>query len=263
MRRNFAIQPNRMKKIIPLIIGLLAINTAIYSQGMADSTKPAKQYKNVIRYNLSGPLMFGFEYIVFGYERVLKNGNSMSMNAGRAVLPKILDFSTDDANLTGTSNNNGINVSVDYRFYLKKENRYSSPRGVYIGPYYSYNRFERTAGWKLDNSNGTSTETSSVSKLGIHTVGMEVGYQFALGKRFTLDLVMVGPGWANYKLNTALASNLTPEQKEKLLNAVQQLIAQKFPGMDFVFSEGSIDSKGNFNTWSLGYRYIIHIGFRL
>jgi hypothetical protein len=207
--------------------------------------------------------MFGFNYLVFGYERVLKNGNSISMNAGRAVLPKILEFNTDDANLTGTRNNTGYNFSVDYRFYLKKENRYASPRGVYIGPYYSYNRFERTADWRLDNSTGTTNDATTATKLAVHTIGMEVGYQFALGKRFTLDLVMVGPGWANYKLNAGIASNLTPEQKEKLLNAVQQLLSQKFPGMDYVLSEANIDAKGNLNTWSLGYRYIIHIGFRL
>lgn len=207
--------------------------------------------------------MFGFNYLVFGYERVLKNGNSISMNAGRAVLPRIIDFSTDDANLTGTRENKGVNFSVDYRFYLKKENKYPSPRGVYIGPYYSYNKFERTADWRLDNSNGSTSNATAVTKLGIHTIGFEVGYQFALGKRFTLDLVMIGPGWANYKLNTGIASDLTPEQKEKLLNAAQQLLSQKFPGMDFVFSDASIDSNGNLNTWSGGYRYIIHIGFRL
>ena len=156
-----------------------------------------------------------------------------------------------------------VTIFQYYRFYLKKENKYPTPRGVYLGPYYSYNRFERTADWRLDNSSGTTTDASAATKLGIHTVGLEVGYQFALGKRFTLDLVMVGPGWANYKLNTALTSNLTAEQKEKLLSAVQQLLAQKFPGMDFVLSDATIDSKGNLNTWSIGYRYIIHIGFKL
>lgn len=252
-----------MKKAIGLLALLLAVHFISVGQVQNDSVSKPKQYKNVIRYNLSGPLMFGFNYLVFGYERVLKNGNSISVNGGRAVLPKILEFSSDDANLTGTRDNTGYNFSVDYRFYLKKENRYPSPRGVYIGPYYSYNQFKRTADWKLDNSNGTTTNASADTKLGIHTIGMEVGYQFALGKRFTLDLVMVGPGMANYKLNTALASSLTPEQKEKLLNAVQQLLTQKFPGMDFALSDASIDSRGRLNTWSIGYRYIIHVGFRL
>jgi len=252
-----------MKKAMGLLALLLAVHFISFGQTQNDSVPKTKQYKNVIRYNLSGPLMFGFNYLVFGYERVLKNGNSISMNAGRAVLPKILEFSSDDANLTGTRDNTGYNFSVDYRFYLKKENKYPTPRGVYLGPYYSYNRFERTADWRLDNSSGTTTDASAATKLGIHTVGLEVGYQFALGKRFTLDLVMVGPGWANYKLNTALTSNLSPEQKEKLLSAVQQLLAQKFPGMDFVLSDATIDSKGNLNTWSIGYRYIIHIGFKL
>ena len=37
----------------------------------------------------------------------------------------------------------GINLSVDYRFYLKNENRHGAPRGVYLAPYASYNSFIR------------------------------------------------------------------------------------------------------------------------
>jgi opacity protein-like surface antigen len=252
-----------MKTLRYILASLIVVAAGMpaFSQVAADSTKAPKQFKNVIRYNLSGPLLFGFDYIVFGYERVIKPNQTMSMNLGQAALPKILDFSTDDATLTGTSNNTGINFSLDYRFYLKKENKYGAPRGVYIGPFYSYNRFNRDSEWKLEESAGTST-ASAGTKIEIHTIGAEVGYQFALGKRFTIDLVMIGPGVANYKLNTALASNLTPEQKEKLLNAVKELITEKFPGMDYTLEDATIDSKGNFNIWNAGYRYIIHLGFR-
>ena len=46
---------------------------------------PAKNYKNIVRYNLSGALLFGFDrYVILGYERVVKKNQSFSINVGQA-----------------------------------------------------------------------------------------------------------------------------------------------------------------------------------
>lgn len=250
-----------LARMMVIFILAISVNLAQAQQANDSTAKPAKYYKNVVRYNLSGPLLFGFDYIVFGYERVINNRQTMSMNFGQASLPKVVDFTSGDAALTGNSNNTGYNFSLDYRFYLQKENKYKPPRGVYIGPYYSYNHFNRESEWKLSQSGG-STDANTTSTFSIHTIGAELGYQFVLGKRITLDFVLAGPGYANYKLNSVLTGDLTAEQKQKVLDAVQALLNEKFPGMDYVLSDASIDAKGNLNTWSLGYRYIIHVGFR-
>src|SRR3954471_16621462 len=111
-----------------------------YAQGPKDSSTIT--YKNVVRYNLSGALLFGFsKYIVLGYERVLSPKSSISVNFGTAALPKIISLVTDSFQTKKEGKRKGFNVSIDYRFYLSKETKFAAPHGVYIGPYYSYNHF--------------------------------------------------------------------------------------------------------------------------
>src|SRR5688572_13211362 len=95
---------------------------------------PKKTFKNVIRYNLSGGLLFGVDrYIVFGYERVIRPRQSISINAGKISLPELVSIDTDSFRLSKDAKSSGFNISVDYRFYLAKENKYAPPHGLYIG----------------------------------------------------------------------------------------------------------------------------------
>jgi len=232
-----------------------------YAQGPKDSS--VSTYKNVLRYNLSGALIFGFsKYIVVGYERVLSPNRTVSINFGTAALPRIISLVTDSFQTNNEGKRKGFNVSVDYRFYLAKENKFTAPRGLYIGPYYSYNHFENEKQWTHTNSRGTNQITTS-SNFNIHTFGFELGYQLMLWKRLSLDMVLVGPGLGFYRYKAAFSgtSNLSSTDKEQLLDALQQLLVQKFPGMNYVFSDKKIDGDGVLKTNSLGYRYIVHIGF--
>ena len=125
----------------------------------------SKQYKNVIRYNLSGALVFGIDkYIVLGYERILKPNQSFSVNFGKAALPKLVSIVTDSFTLSKDVKNTGFNFSVDYRFYLKKENKFPAPHGLYIGPYYSFNQFNRDNRLDVKNTSGATVLTTN-SKL--------------------------------------------------------------------------------------------------
>lgn len=226
----------------------------------ADSIKPRK---NIVRYNLTGALLFGIDkYIVLGYERVLSPRKSISINIGRASLPKLVSIETDSFQTKKEGERKGYNLSVDYRFYLGKENKFDAPHGLYIGPYYSYNHFEREQLWTYKR-NTTMADVSTSSDLNIHTFGFELGYQFILWKRFALDMIMIGPGlgFYDYKATFAGNSNLTAEQKEQLRDALQQMLTQKFPGMNYVFSDKTIDADGVLKTKNIGYRYIVHIGY--
>jgi len=226
-----------------------------------DST--TKTYKNIVRYNVTGALLFGIgKYIVVGYERMLSPRTSVSVNLGSAALPKVLAIETDSFQTRRESDRTGINASIDYRFYLEKENKFNAPHGLYIGPYYSYNRFEDDQQWMRHNSAG-SNEILSSSTFDIHTFGFELGYQLLLWRRFTLDMVMVGPGLGFYKYKASFTGNvnLSVANKEQLYEALKQRITQRFPGMNFVFSDKNFDADGVIKTSDVGYRYIIHIGF--
>jgi hypothetical protein len=232
-----------------------------FATAQIDSTVKKPQYKNIIRYNLSGGLLFGMDkYIVLGYERVLSPRRSISVNFGRASMPKLSEIITDSFDLRKDNRRTGYNVSVDYRFYLAKENKYAAPRGVYIGPYYSYNHFERENRWDFKSSSANSYITTN-SDFNIHTIGFELGYQFIFWKRLALDFVMVGPGLGFYKYKATFDGNIDAATKEQLVDALEQLLTQKFPGMNYVFSDEHINADGVMKTNALGYRYIMHIGF--
>ena len=242
------------------VLLFLLMSSVCVGQGV-DTTKNTRHYKNVIRYNLSSALIFGINrYVVFGYERVIRNNQSISINVGGVALPKLISINTDSFSLQKDNKNNGVNFSVDYRFYLGKENKYPAPHGVYIGPYYAYNKFTRDNQWLYTKGTGSSyVNTNSV--LNINTVGFEFGYQFILWKRLALDLVLVGPGYAIYRYKVKWDTNLSGQSKEQLLDAMQQLLTQKFPGMNYVFADKEFDANGAIRTNSIGYRYMIHIGF--
>jgi hypothetical protein len=227
-----------------------------------DSTKKARSpYKNVVRYNLSSAMIFGIDKcFVIGYERVIRPNQTISVNFGKIALPKVLDFDTDSFHLASESDSKGVNASIDYRFYLPKENKFPAPHGVYIGPYYSFNRFTKDNRFDYMGS-GTTTDVTTHSNFTINTVGFEMGYQFIFWKRLTLDLCMVGPGLGFYNYKATIDENLDPATKEQIIDALEQLLTQKFPGLNYAFAEKELSGNGTLKTSTVGYRFLIQVGF--
>ncbi len=246
---------------IILLMVLLYSNIAYNQQANADSMWK-KSYKNIVRYNLSGALLFGADkYVIFGYERVVNPHQSFSVNFGTVGLPKFVSINTDSFSIQKDLKNNGFNVSADYRFYLANENRYSAPHGVYIGPYVSYNHFDRNNDWEFQQSSSSQKLISTETQFNIFTAGAELGYQFVFWKRLTLDMVLIGPGVSTYNLKTKIEGDLTDEERQNLRDALKQLISQKFPGMNYALSDKEFNANGVLNTTSVGFRYLVHIGF--
>ena len=113
--------------------------------------KPEREFKNTIRFNITNPLIFGGKSIIFGYERVLKNNRSFSINIGQTGFPSLNLVSSEELKANSIRSEKGLHLSADYRFYLGKLNRYDAPRGVYVGPYYGYNSFEKKHNWTLNS----------------------------------------------------------------------------------------------------------------
>ena len=92
--------------------------TIKHSYYLKDTSRPIKDFKNVIRYNLSGPLIFGFDYLVLGYERVLGKNRSFSINVGQATFPKLISIFTDSFSINRDRKNSGYNVSVSITGFI-------------------------------------------------------------------------------------------------------------------------------------------------
>jgi hypothetical protein len=232
------------------------------AQELPDSTKKTHPYKNIIRYNISGPLLFGLtDFVILGYERTTGRHQSFSVNLGRITLPNVVSLDLDSFNIKKNQKRGGVNFSVDYRFYLPWENKHTIPHGLYIGPFYSYNGFRGETEWTHKKDQG-NTSLSTDTKFNIHTIGFEMGYQFVLGKRLTLDVLVVGPGFGFYNLHAKVSRHVDDETKRQLFKGIEELVTEKFPGMNFVFSDEEIETDGTMRTSTWGYRYLVHIGFR-
>jgi hypothetical protein len=250
------------KYLLPILVCLFAFFTIDgYSQtDTGYSWKTAK--KNIIRYNLSSALLFGFDKtIILGYERILKPNRSFSLNVGKTALPKLVDIDFDSLEFRKDDKNSGFNLSFDYRFYLNKLNKYNAPRGVYIGPYYSFNQWRRENDISFTTQNATQKLARSDMDFNLHMVGFELGYQFVFWKRATLDMVLVGPGVGFYNIKAKAQGNLTDAERERLHSALTEIISEKFPGMNYVLSDQEFNGSGTLRTSSIGFRYLIQIGF--
>ena len=245
-----------MRKIILFVIILSSLQQTTSAQ---DSTS---HLKNTILFNITNPMIFGSSFIL-GYERVLNHRHSFSINIGTTSFPGSDNTDTDSLKVNEVNNKSGANISADFRFYLSKENKYAAPRGVYIGPYYSYNNFARDHTWLLKSTNGGAPlQVNSELRLNVHTIGFEMGYQFVFWERLALNMILIGPGISSYSLKASFASNLSQADRQKLLAAINEALIEKFPGWGGVVDDGEFESKGSANTTTLGYRYMIQLGFR-
>ena len=250
-----------MKKNIylPVTMTLLLIICFARTNGQ-DLIKEKKELKNTVWINIFNPII-DTKYIVFGYERVLKNNQSFTFNIGRFSLPKFSVVDLDNLGLMNEYKDWGINTSVDYRFYLGKLNKYRAPRGVYLAPYYSYNHFYRENKWIL-NSDSFDGEVVTDFTLNIHTFGGQLGYQFIFWRRLAVDLVLIGPGIGYYGMNVKLDTSLKPDDESLFFQTLNDALKEKFPGYDLVIEPGEFQKNGSASITTLGFRYMIHIGFR-
>jgi hypothetical protein len=240
--------------ILSITFGLLPCNGQVQ-----DSTK--KSYKNTVYINVTNPLIFGSKYNVLGYERILKNSQSVSVNFGRFALPKFGQDISNELQLQNDYKDKGYHVSFEYRWYIKKENKYPAPRGIYIGPYYAYNYFERKNTWYL-NTNTYIGDLKSDLKMNMNFVGFQMGYQFVFWKRLSIDMVFMGPGVWFFDLKTKMSTTLDPDDQALLLEKLNQKLNDKIPGYNLVFSDGEIKKTGSSRSGKLGLRLVLNVGFR-
>jgi hypothetical protein len=88
-----------------------------------------------------------------------------------------------------------------------------------------------------------------------------MGYQFILWKRVALDMLMFGPGLAQYNFDTKISTTLSADDKSNLFNQINENLEDKLPGYTVVFKEYELKNSGRLNVTAVGYRFIIHLGY--
>jgi hypothetical protein len=259
MTGNFKLQLHNIAIHIVILFVTMTIAEKTFSRELNSEIKV--KY-NTLRLNITNPLIFGGKSWILGYERILGNHQSFSVNLGQFSLPPFTHINTDSIqSLSSGVKSRGYSISADYRFYLANENKYNAPHGLYIGPYFSFNHFDR----KLSLNANTASFTGQLDAdftFRAATLGFQLGYQFIFWDKLTLDLILFGPGISSYKVKNELSTSLDPDQEEELFTKINNFLGEKIPGYDLVIKPGSFEKNGIRNTTSFGYRYVVMVGFR-
>ncbi|MCD4834387.1 MAG: hypothetical protein K8R31_11370 [Bacteroidales bacterium] len=217
-------------------------------------------YRNVIKYNLTAPMLWGIENYIFEYERVLSPTRTFSIELGYRTFPKLIGIGKTDSALIVRDHKNkgGISATIDYRFYLKKENKYSAPRGVYVSPYINYfnNKVENTVSTFYSDL-ASSKITTQIDVFGM---GAQLGYQFVFYNRLSLDICIIGPSIAWYNINMKVAGSINIDD-EIIDEEMVEIIRENYPIFDILFDDFEINERGRISKLSFGYRYYFKVGF--
>lgn len=108
---------------------------------------------------------------------------------------------------------------------------------------------------------GVTDEATLNFHLRVHNFGAQLGYQFVFNDRWTIDLVLIGPSFSNYRAKMKLDGEFTFDPEDIQNEFILELIDQ-FPILEDVLSGQEVDAKGKVDTWGLGYRYQFLVGYR-
>lgn len=245
-----------MKKY--LILSFLVLFT--FQSFAQDTNDVVKERKNTIRWNLT-PLIFDANNITLGYERVLKNNQSFSVNVGLFMLPKLFKDRTD-IYFVEKANRIGFTTAVDYRFYLKKYNRQPAPAGVYIGPYFAHYRYNFDNTLKVNQDGDVKSSLDIEAGFNMTSIGFELGYQFVFWERLSLDLILIGPSLSFYKGEVYASGDIEIDEDSDAYEYIHDELLKKYPWLKSFIDLGAINTGGKFSATSAGFRYVIQIGFR-
>ncbi len=251
-----------MKKIIiPFIFLFAAVPFILFAQ-KKDSLRatPSPIHKNVIKLNPTPMLLWSMKNVTLSYERILNKRQSIALTLGYLEFPSL--FKDSIANLVALTSRNkyGINVALEYRFYLMKRNLRPIPDGIYIAPFASY------YGYKFKNDVDViplSVDSAGLIKGGFYVfnAGIELGYQFVFWKRFTIDLIFIGPSVSYYGGAVNFSGNINFEELKTINQDLYNKLTEKYPMIgDYVINK-SFKSNGKLDLFSIGFRYLIQFGF--
>jgi Protein of unknown function (DUF3575) len=242
-----------MKKVPLLLLCVVVISTIVNAQ---DSARYA-QRKNTIKLDITSRWLYR-NSLIMSYERVTKPNQSVGLIAGYQEFPRSSSLG-DGISVKDDRKKNGMKFGAEYRFYLRKENKYRAPRGVYIGPYSTFLTFNNERTIEVNND-GVPEQVILNTDLNIFNVGFQLGYQFVIKNRWSIDIVFIGPSLSHYGYTAKLSGTYTFD-KEDIQNEILLDLIDRFPFLDDLVTEKEADGQGRLDIWSGGYRYQLNVGY--
>jgi len=230
--------------------------------GKNDSVSSPRQpyHKNVIKFNPTPMLLWSNKNVTFSYERILYPKQSIAITVGYLEFPSLFTDTIGSLLAITSREKYGINLALEYRFYLGKRNSRPIPDGVYLAPYASFYGYHFKN--NVDLMHTVLDSAGAVEgNFYIFNVGVELGYQFVLWKRLTLDFVVIGPAISYYGGRVDITGNMNLEQLQEINADLYNKLKEKYPLIgDFVVNK-SFKQDGKLDLFSVGFRYLVQIGF--
>lgn len=223
----------------------------------AQELKP--YHKNVIKFNPT-PMMWNVYNLTFSYERYLWKNQTACITIGYLAMPRLFPDNIGNILAITSRLKYGINLCLEYRFYLGKRNARPTPDGVYIAPFASYYGYRFKNGFDLINAPADSAGTIKGSYYAINA-GIELGYQFVFWKRLTLDLVLIGPAVSYYGGRTQITGNINEAEMQETYQEIYQKLQSQFPAMSNLFVSHDFQNNGQLKMFAVGFRYLVQVGF--
>ncbi|MFZ4521720.1 MAG: hypothetical protein ACOYNC_08445 [Bacteroidales bacterium] len=247
-------------KIKPIII-ILILLPLLLSARSGDSLRivPAPIHKNVIKFNPTPMLLWSSKNLTFSYERILNKKQSIALTVGYLEFPALTKDLVANVFAITSREKSGINLALEYRFYLMKRNLRPIPDGLYLSPYLSYYGY-----WFKNGIDMLGQLDSSFTVKGnffVFNAGVQLGYQFVFWKRFTLDLVLIGPAISYYGGGLDFTGNIDLEKLKDINQDLYDKIKAKYPMVDEYVINKSFKKDGKLDLFSVGFRYLIQFGF--
>jgi len=233
-------------------------------QGNPDPDSTFK-YKNNLKFNVSTLILYDNVYF-FSYERTINRHQTLSISGGPMNFPKFSSLDIKNAQFEKESKRSGYTIGAEYRFYLAKENRYAPPHGLYIGPYINYYRFNGARNITFTDSSGNQSNAKFSSTIDIFNVGVQIGYQFVLWKRLSIDLILFAPSISKYGASFSYEGNINQDHQGQVSQEVVDAIKNRFPLLDKLITNGNLNVSGtahnDFKVWAPGIKYAVFLGYR-
>jgi hypothetical protein len=238
---------------------LFALMISMHGEAQQDSTtiKHEKELKNIAKLNITSWILYS-NGVQFAYERLLSNHTSITLFGGYISFPMPSVIDNSPLNFNKNKSKSGYVLGSEFRFYLSKENKYEAPHGVYLAPFVSFYHFNNQRyGHDSTNQNQLTLNTT----MDFLNIGGELGYQFVIKKRLTIDCVLFGPAVSSYYFSVQLKGSTSGDYSQEVQD-ILDAIKQKYPLIKDITSGEKLSTSGVSNFWSIGFRYVVQIGYR-
>lgn len=172
-----------MKKLLFFVF--LASWTSFAFAKDKDSTKLER--KNVVKFL---PVNIPFQSLSFEYERMINAKNSFTLGVGLPQQKSLIGkYGIKGDNELKSAELGTMHIRVAYRHYAGQR---KLPKGFYIEPYLKYQKITGKGGGSFtDDQNNTYLGAIDVN-LNTMNVGFQMGAQFLIAKRVSLDFYFLG-----------------------------------------------------------------------